>query len=236
MREELWCPLCPNDAELAYESFCCCWPLPFQHPSGFTITGHFLEIFSPGIAVAPSHRHLPNLCGCPNCSLFLKLCPVGLFSDKLKMWLLFLDWSLLTHTWGSRRWENEVFTDRAEGRPEEASFTSHLVISTAQTSQPRQHVVEERPELCDLGEALHLPDLLPHLWEEINLAGLMWGVDGPRAGSPPFVTVALCLSLHPLVRLTVTIPPASEVLIHNEFSIMSVSSVYLLIDLIQFSN
>lgn len=69
-----------------------------------------------------------------------------------------------------RRRGNEVCTDRAEGGSKEASFISYPVISTAQTTKRREHLVE-RPELCDLGEALHLLDLLPHLREEINLRG-----------------------------------------------------------------
>lgn len=64
-------------------------------------------------------------------------------------------------------------TEKTEGGSKEASSAFFPMISTAQTSQPKQHLVEERPELCDLGETLHLPDLLPHLWKEINLVGLM---------------------------------------------------------------
>ena len=91
---------------------------------------------------------------------------------------MFLDWGLLIHTRGSDREDGKMVVDeaykvRVETGPKEASFALCPAISVAQTLQSRQHLIEERPELCDLGERLHLPDLLPHLWKEINLTGLM---------------------------------------------------------------
>lgn len=91
------------------------------------------------------------------------------------------------------KWQEIRLTQAGQGLDHEASFAFCPVLSTAQTLQPRQHLVGERPELCDLGGSLHLPDLLPHLWKEINLVGLMRGTDGRRAGSPPFMAVTLCL-------------------------------------------
>lgn len=85
---------------------------------------------------------------------------------------------LLIHTRGSDREDGKMLVDeaykvRVETGPKEASFALCPAISMARTLQSRQLLIKERPELCDLGERLHLPDLLPHLRKEINLTGLM---------------------------------------------------------------
>lgn len=94
------------------------------------------------------------------------------------MFFFFFYQSLLIHTCDSDREDgkkgvDEAYTGRTDTGSKEASSAFCPAISMAQTLQARQHLIEERPELCDLGERLHLPDLLPHLQKEINLTGLM---------------------------------------------------------------